>query len=339
MRILVLSALVSLLGCSVGPREVETTIKLGAERVDIDVQLRDIRALPADDLGQLRLYAEYQTWHETWVDDMKWAPTPNVYRFTPGPGRLGLTMHATMTRAEFDRCGRGFTTDGGVPACNHFPIELGATGYSVETHLKTNKIEVPAGTKVTWPANTTSMTLRVTVTAEMEKVVEGPSLLRGYELMTSDPANAAQALKQIELSEHRFTDDSAEAWRQFTTDLRACTEVKWCALRQESVRRSQAQLIYRTLQRSREAGVGVREPPAKESPLGWLSEPVFKLVPKDSFAIIDELRLRVLYETGLANYRERGELGWEPSTWAPVCRADVMKKKSLREFCTRLGVP
>lgn len=329
------AVVVMMTGCLAAPREVETVVRLGAERVDIDVELRDIRTAVAanDDLGQLQIFGWLHAWQPEWTEEMPWAPTPHVYQFNADAGVLSLTMHGTMRRAAFDACARGFAMDGGAPVCPGFPLQLDARGYSAQPFVDFMKLK--AVSKTSWPANAKVLSLTLHVPVEVEKVAGGPRLIRGFELYQSKPAAAQATIDAIGATETRL-NSSIDGWKRAFAEVKTCFEMPWCALQREALRRSQAQLIYRTLQKSGEAGLGVREPP--EYFRFVVPDGAGRAVPADALPLIDALRLRVAYDAALIGYRDSGSFDWAAQAWLPqICRAAMMKKKSLRELCTRLG--
>lgn len=332
MRFFAVVAIGVLSGCYTVPREVETVLHLGPDKVEIDVQLRDIRTTAPDELNQLQLFSTVSAWKADWVDTKPWAPTPDVYRFTADAGRLDLIMHGTMKRSEFDACARA---DAGV--CEGFPLALSASGYSAAPVIEVLKLTLPSSVKTAWPANATTIAFTVAVTPQMESGAAGPSFVRGFELFASDPAAATKAIAQMNEAEKQFTEAPVPVWAKTASELTACGDSRWCQLRVESLRRSQAILLYRYLLRGKETAIGLREPPEQQDAMRFDFGSMRSVLPKDSFAPIDELRLRVAYDNGLNAYRANGALGWSAATFRPVCRGEGAKKKSLKELCMRLG--
>ncbi len=323
------------LGCLAAPREVETTIDLGAQRVEIDVRLRDIRTSGFDELTQLRVLNEVGRWDPQWINDLPWAPTPNRFEFLSDAGRLDLAMHASMTRAEFDRCARS-GSDAGI--CDDFPIELGKSGYFVRPQLlSARSLIIDPKAKASWPADAGRISYRVGLSALEDPFIDsGPSLQRGFELHQSAPELAAQTLKKIEASEELFVRGSVSDWLKEVAALEGCIEQPWCRLRQEAVRREQMRLVHSYLRTRPEAGEGIRPPPKRH--IDFLGASFSLLNPKDNLAPVDELRLRVRYDIQLEELREQGWLSSDLRAWVSVCRPDTMKKASHKDFCARLGV-
>jgi len=329
---------VAVTACNVAPREVETVLKLSPERVMIEVVLRDIRTGAPDDLYQLQVFEPLSTWQPMWTEDMPWAPTPELYRFSADAGALTLTMKGAMKRAEFDRCARGFSTDGGEPTCPRFPLHLTAAGYSLpEGFVENQHVILSPRAQTTWRADAGVIALTLTLTPLTEQVTEGPSFVRGFELHQLASAAAQTTVKAIETMEKQLSTGAPE-WKKTLDGLKGCTDQPWCALRTEALRRAQARLLSRLLAESGEAGEGLRETPEDARIISLEGGPGYA-VPSDKLTPLDALRLRVRYDTGLSSYRETGSLGWSPATWAPICRPDVVKKRSLKELCTKLGAP
>ncbi len=330
MRMLVLVGVVALTACNVAPREVETVITLKAERVDIDVQLRDIRTGGRDDLYQFQVFEALSQWHTRWTEDWAWAPAPDVYRYTSDAGVLWLSMHATMTRSAFDACAR----DGG--ACEKFPLQLDAKGYSVLGGLiEGNNLVLARGAPTAWPADAGVIAISLGLTTRTEEVIAGPSLIRGFEIFSLAPEKASATAALINETEKRLYTGTADEWQKTLAELTSCLDRPWCELRKEAMRRSQAQLLHRYLWQQREAMVALRSPP--EDPRMVLPESIRGLVPADKVSLVDALRLRIRYDAGLAAYDKHGSLAWSGETWAAVCRPDVVKRRSLKELCIRLG--
>jgi hypothetical protein len=323
------------IGCIAAPREVEATLELGAQQVEIDVRLRDIRTSSTDDLTQLRVFNEFAQWTPEWVSGVPWAPTPAKFDYQGDAGRLDLAMHGTMARADFDTCARA-ASDAGV--CKDFPLELRQTGYAVRPEVLASKsLLVDAKMKSFWPADAGRISYRVRLNANDDAFIDhGPSLGRGFELFQSSPKQAAVTLKQIEASEELFVSGSAADWQKDVAGVESCVEPPWCRLRQEAVGREQTRLVYSYLRTQPEAGAGIRVPPKRH--IDFLGESLTALLPKDRLTPIDALRLRVRYDVQLADYREQGWLSLGQSAWGSVCRPDAIKKQSLKDFCARLGV-
>ena len=201
------------------------------------------------------------------------------------------------------------------------------------------KLKPPASVRATWPVNTPTIAFTVAVTPQMESGAAGPSFARGFELFASDPTAATKAIAQMDEAEKQFTGAPAAAWAKTASDLATCSGSRWCQLRVESLKRSGAILLYRYLLRGKETAIGLREPPEQRDALRFDFGSMRAVLPKESFAPIDELRLRVAYDNGLNAYQAGGALGWSATTFAPVCKGESAKKKSLREMCTRLAVP
>ena len=324
-----------MLGCLAAPREVETTLELGAQKVEIDVRLRDIRTSSTDDLTQLRVFNEFAKWNPEWISDVPWAPTPTKFEYLGDAGRLDLAMHGTMARADFDRCARA-ASDAGV--CDDFPLELSQAGYAVRPAVLASKaLLIDGKLRSSWPADAGRIAYRVRLNGSDDAFIEeGPSLGRGYEVMQASPKEAAQTLKQIEASEELFVHGSVADWLKEVAALEACVEPRWCRLRQEAVGREQTRLVYSYLRTRAEAGAGLRMPPKRH--IDFLGAPFTGLLPKDALAPIDELRLRVRYDVQLDDYREQGWLSPGQSAWGPACRPEATKKQSQKDFCARLGV-
>lgn len=335
MTVLVVAAL-AITACNVAPREVETVITLGAERVDIDVQLRDIRTGERDDLYQLQVFESLSAWESRWTEDLGWAPTPDAYRYSADAGRLSLSMHATMKRADFDRCARGFSSDGGEEVCSRFPLRLTSKGYAVpDGFVEKQQLVLARGSKTSWPADAKVLAVTLGLTEQTEKVTTGPSLLRGYEVFTASPEGARATVKLINETEKRLFAGPPEEFKKAIAELKTCTEAPWCALRSEAIRRLQARVLNRFLAELPEANVSLPEAP--EDPRMMMPESLRTMVPTDKLAPIDALRLRVRYDIGLEAYRTTGSLEWGGATFVGICRPEVVKKRSLKDLCIRLG--
>ena len=321
-------------GCIAAPREVETTIELGTKTVEIDVRLRDIRAASPDSLNQLRTFGDFSGWNPEWTNELSWAPTPTRFEYLADAGRLDLAMHGSMTRSDFDACARA-GSDAGV--CKDFPLELGKSGYSVRPEiLELKSLIIDPRARTTWAADAGRIACRVGLSAEKDTFIsEGPSLLPGFLQYRSDPTRAVETLKRIKASEALFTNGSIADWSKELTSLEACTELPWCALRQEAVRRDQANLVYTYLRSRGEAGDAIQSP--FPTYVDYFSAPT-ALVPKDALSLIDDLRLRIRYDVVVQRARSQGPTVQLENPWAPVCRPDTMRKPSLKDFCARLGV-
>jgi hypothetical protein len=323
------------LGCVAAPREVETTIDLGPQKVELDVRLKDIRTSGSRDLAQLRIFSEFATWKADWISDFPWAPTPSRFEYLSDGGQLDLAMHASMPRADFDRCARA-AADAGV--CEDFPLELGKAGYSIRPQvLKTKGLVVDPKAKTTWAADAGRIGYRVPLSDSEDKFIgDGPSLARGFELYRADPAAAAETIKKIDSAEELFDRGSVADWVKELAALGACNVQPWCGFRQEAARRDQLRLVYSYLKSRPEAGESMRLPPHRH--LEVLPSGAGLLTPKDTLPLVDDLRLRVRYDVHLDAMDGAGSLWGDPTAWAKVCRPDTMKKPSLKDFCARLGV-
>ena len=337
LKPLLLLPLALAVGCLAAPREVETTIDLGPQKVEIDVRLRDIRTEASDDLTQLRVFNEFARWNPEWINELPWAPTPTRFEYLrdADAGRLDLAMHGSMSRADFDKCARA-AFDAGV--CEDFPLALGKSGYSVRPEILSNQgLRVDPKARASWPADAGRIGYRVGLSGRDDPFINvGPSLQRGFALHQSSPASAAETLKKIEASEALFVSGSVADWLTEVAALEACTEQPWCRLRQEAVRRDQLRLVYSYLRLRPEGADGLRAPPSRH--IDFLGTAFTALLPKDLLPPIDELRLRVRYDVQRDAFGEQGWVTAEPKAWAPVCRPDTMKKPSLKDFCARLGV-
>ena len=332
LRLLSVLPLSLVVGCLAAPREVETTIDLGPQKVEIDVRLKDIRTSAGNDLNQLRTFGGFVRWDPKWVEDTPWAPAPTRFEYLADAGRLDLAMHGTMSRADFDTCARA-ASDAGV--CNDFPVGLGMAGYSVRPEiLNAKSLIIDPKAKSTWPADAGRLAYSVILSPKEELFIKnGPSLQRGFELYATPLA--PQTLKQIDATDEVFLRGSAADWLKELTALEACTQEPWCRFRQEAVHRDQLGLVYSYLRPRPEAGDGLAQSPVFDNYLGL---PFPLLVPKDTLPLIDELRMRVRYDSQLDNYRILGWVTTDASPWSPVCRPDTMKKPSIKDFCARLGV-
>lgn len=317
------SLLLLLAGCIAAPREVETTLELGAQKVEIDVKVKDIRAIGADDLRQLDTFATFAKWDKDWISEMPWAPTPAKFEYVANGARLDLALHGSMPRAEFDRCAGA---DGGCPS---FPVTLGKAGYAVSPEvLGLKSLTIDPKQKAAWPADVKKLTFTVAFSGDPDTfVLDGPSLLRGYQLWSQSPAKAAETLAKIKAAEEKRAE--GKEWNDV-----ACTEVPWCGLEREALNRDRVRLVYRYLAaRADLVSHGLRSPPAQT--IDYLGSTFVNVAPKESFAPADELKLRILYDEARDGFRE---LGSARAEWTLVCRADAMKKPALKEFCGRLGV-
>lgn len=321
------------LGCLAAPREVETTLELGAQKVEITVRLKDIRTSAPDELNQLRVFNEFSTWDPAWINELPWAPAATRFEYASDGGSLELLMHASMTRADFDKCARA-PADAGL--CVDFPVELGKAGYAVRPEvLALKSLVIDPRQKASWPADAGRIGYRVGLSASEEQFIDvGPSLARGFAIHRSAPAVASQTMKKIEASEQVFLQGSLADWTKELSALDACTEQPWCALRQEAARREQLRLVFGYLSTRPEAGFELRAPPERH--IEFLGGGLGKLLPKDALSPIDELRLRIRYDVQLEAFRGKGWLAAD--AWQTVCRPDTMKKPSLKDFCSRLGV-
>lgn len=285
-----------------------------------------MRTLGSDDLRQLETFGTFAKWDPDWLSDVPWAPTPTRFEYLGDAGRLDVAMHATMTRADFDRCARGLPDGGG---CAAFPLSLGKAGYAVRPELTGLKsLVVDPKAKAAWAADAGRISYTVGLSGEPDRFIrEGPSLLRGFQLWTSEPAKAAEAVAQVKADGEKRA--SGAEWAD-----PVCTDVPWCGLRTEALNRDRSRLVYRYLQaRTNEAGYGLRGPPPNT--IDYLGSTFIPLVPKDALPAADDLKLRIVYDVSLAEFRENGTAR---APWNLVCRPDTMKKPSLKEFCGRLGV-
>ncbi len=313
-------------GCLAAPREVETQLTLGPKQVEIDVRLKDVRGVGADDLRQLDTFAMFATWKKDWLDDVPWAPTPTRFEFIADAGRLDVALKGTMARADFDACARG-APDGGP--CHTFPLELGKNGYAVKAEvLGLTSLTIDPKAKAAWPADAGRIAYTVKLSGDPDRfILDGPSLLRGHALYTSDPAKAEATLAQIK------ADEVKRASGEWAVPV--CTDIPWCGLRTEALQRDRARLVYRYLftRQESEAGYGLRAPPPLT--VDYLGSTFATQIPKDRLAVLDDLRLRIVYDLALAGFHESGRAS---APWERVCRPDVMKKPSLKAWCQKLGV-
>lgn len=312
------------MGCVAAPRDIEATLELGAQKVEIDVRLRDIRTVHADDLTQLQLFAQFSKWDPNWISDVPWAPTPTRFEYIGDGGTLDLRMRGSMSRADFDNCARG-------PGCDKFPVELGKAGYAVRPEaLKDLRVDPKART--TWPADAGRISYRFSPNEEF--LAEGASLVRGFTIFQTSPAAAVETVNQIATAEAAFQDGGVGEWTKSLAAIDACTPEPWCGLRAEAARRDQLRLVYEYLRTKPEAGEGLGSPPERH--LEFFSESVAGLGLKPGFSPIDELRLRVAYDVQLELFRANRVTG--KAAWARACRPDSMKQPAQRDFCARLGV-
>lgn len=333
LKFLVIFPLCFAIGCVAAPREVETTIDLGPQKVEIDVRLHDIRTSGNNALTQLQLFSEFSKWDPKWIEELPWAVAPTRFEYASDGGRLDLSMHGTMSRADFDKCARA-AYDAGV--CNEFPVMLSKSGYGVRPEvLQLASLTIDPKAKAAWPADAGRMSYRVALSPKEEQFIkDGPSLAEGFELHRANPAAADATVKKMEAAESLFVKGSIADWQKELAELEACTEQPWCKFRRESVRRDQTRLVYGYLSKRPEAGAAIKGAPSRH--LDFLDSSLGGLVPKDPLPLVDDLRMRILYDVQLDDFREQGWLGSDP--WAAVCRPDTMKKPSLKDFCARLGV-
>ena len=323
-----------LAACIAAPRDVETTLTFGDDKIDIDVKVKDIRAAADDDLGQLRTFFDYAQWKPSWIEDLPWAPSPDVYEFSLENNKLNLTMHGSMTRSEFDRCVR-IAQDGKPRACPKFPFDRLSAGYALSDEVKQNRsIVLDRDTPAAWPFDAQKISVHFRPNKEeVSFIAEGPSLSHGYTLVQAMPLKAAETLNQISAGEALFMDSTGEQVRAQVAELESCSEPRWCAFRLEAARREAAHLVYAYLRGSPQAGTGVRAPPALGNDLAGRA--FASRLPKDKLALLDELKLRIAYDVMLDGYREQGSM--PATTWDAVCRPDTMKKPTLKDFCLRIG--
>lgn len=332
---LVVLPLTLTLGCLAAPREVETMIDLGPQKVEIDVRVKDIRTLNTDDLNQLRVFSEFASWNPEWINELPWAPTPTRFEYSGDGGRLDLTMHGSMARADFDRCARA-ASDAGV--CADFPLELGKSGYAVRPEvLALKSLVIDGRQKSTWAADAGRIGYRVGLSGAEDKfIASGPSLARGFALAQAAPAVAAETVKKIDATEDVFARGTVADWVKELAALATCADEPWCRLRKEAVQRDQLRLVNAYLKARPEAGEAIRAAPSRH--LDFFGGPIGGLVPKDTFAPIDELRLRVKYDVQVDRFHDDGWVLADPNPWAAVCRPDTTKKPGLKDLCARLGV-
>gem|GEM_PF-2925728 len=318
----------SLMGCPAAPREVEAIVELGAQRVEIDVRLRDIRTPHADDLTQLQLFEQFSKWDPNWISDVPWAPTPTRFEYIGDGGTLDLRMHGSMSRADFDKCARA-PLDSGV--CEKFPLELGKAGYAVRPEL-VRELRIDPKARAAWPADAGRISYRF---GTNEKFLDdGASLVGGFTTFQVSPTAAVDAVKKIAANDTVFLDGTVAEWTKALAAIDACTSEPWCALQADAAGRDQLRLVEAYLRTKAEPSEGLEGAPPRH--LDFFRDSVAPLVPKIGFAPIDDLRLRLAYDAQLRRFRERGSTG--NASWARVCRPDSMKQPALKDFCARLGV-
>ncbi len=313
-------------GCSVAPREVRVVAELGADQVEVTAELIDLRTSERDPLQAVRavvggaeaLSAVRLEKGLSWLTGV--TVTPRA-----GEATLDVVVRGKVDRQTFDRCARtDITREKLRGACEDFPLRLDGAGYTLRER------KAPLG-ELRWPAGVARIEARVPFgRADARFLDDGPSLLDAYRLYARTPTVAAAAVAQADALRAAHFASSPAAWLDALDALERCTAEPWCELQWQTVRALQLGQVHGYLMgASDESGDDLRPPPSSNRRDAHV-QPQSRLPP------IEELRLRVLYDIALDRQGPTGAL--PELRWRAVCRADVARQPSQRDFCARLGV-
>ncbi|WP_375758600.1 hypothetical protein [Corallococcus exercitus] len=167
--------LLFLCGCPAGPREVELTLTLGAEQVEVQALLRDVQVWTRDPAEGLLAFQQVQRPEAPFAAELlrryAWLPRLQRWEWRVREEALDLGLVGSMPRADFDTClampveerTRG---PAGTRRCEGFPLVRSGEAYQVAPGLEPSRSREPAPVVITpmrWPLDTRKLQARVLV--------------------------------------------------------------------------------------------------------------------------------------------------------------------------------
>ncbi|NMO21167.1 hypothetical protein HPC49_28630 [Pyxidicoccus fallax] len=320
-------------GCFITPREGDISVELGAERVDVVVQLRDVRLVPHDVLDGLRVfvpYADLESARGLFAKSpmAKWGGTLTSVTWRARDRTLDVEVRGTLPRSAFETCARAACGGGPAPTedrCEGFPIRrCGAGGILTPDapRLDTHEVRAPEQ----WPAEAKRLEARL-VYVKQDELKPALEVFSSY---SRAPVAARASLQQVDAFKQAY--DGGDLSRASSLYEHARTTANPLVL--EGVQRERMRLLHRFLDSHR--AVLLSLPPGLDSFVGF--QPDDREPPLAPMPELLRLRLQIAYEAALRDYRgPRGRVTPADLVLGEVCAdAHIQRNKASRRFCDQL---
>ncbi|WP_164021276.1 hypothetical protein [Pyxidicoccus trucidator] len=323
-------------GCLMAPREAEFTLEPGAERVEVRVELRDIRLVTDDLVEGPKLLVDFIDLESAKkVFDKSamagWGVVLTGVTWRAREQTLDVEVRGFLPRSAFDACASARCDDASAPAagqCAAFPITKCNGEYSA--HLPGSELEreYRFASPSRWPGDSRQLTGRLAMNPD-HTLAKYPSALGVFTHLTRAPEAARVTLQRMERFGKVYTRDQVAEAAKLFEEARAAGDL----LAVEHANRERMHLLYQFLASHRARLLS--RPPGVLAGLryiGWQSVP-----PEVPMPELLRLRLQIAYEAALRGFTESGALTRVDTELAEVCvEPAVQRVAASRQWCDLL---
>jgi len=243
-----------LCGCPAGPSEVELTIALGADQVEVQATLRDVRLWTQDPAEALRAFHEVSAPEAPLaarlLREYPWMPRLQRWEWKVRGEALDLALTGSMPRSQFEACvamppEQRTGTAEEASSCLGFPLWRSGDEYRSILETPPQSLEGPewiALGATRWPIREQRIQARVRLGSKWLPASRG-SALPAFELQAREPEAVSSYLALVERLGRAFSEGDTPACKAIQAEAARVLPPVVLALFQAQVRRERLWLI------------------------------------------------------------------------------------------------
>ena len=241
--------------CLAVPSEIELTVELGADQVEVQASLRDIQLWTEDPVEALRIFHGVHAPEAARASEMlghfPWRPQLSRWEWQVRGQALDLVIGGSMPRSQFDACvampleQRGTSSAGRSP-CHGFPLRLMEGAYRPAEEASPKGLGTPPWKllgQTRWPARERRLQARVQVDVEGFFPPMRQSALPAFQLHASDPEAAASYTSLVQRYGAAFREGDTPACQTLQSEAERTLPARLLLLFHAQLRRERLWLL------------------------------------------------------------------------------------------------
>jgi hypothetical protein len=241
-------------GCPAAPSEVELTIALGAEQVEVQATLRDVRLWTQDPAEALRAFQEVRAPDAPLASKLlrqyPWMPRLQRWEWQVRGEALDLALTGAMPRSEFDTCVARTPEQRTAPEeasspCRGFPLWRQGDEYRSILDAEPPGLSGPdwiALGATRWPIREQRLQTRVRLASKWLPASSGPAL-PSFELNAREPEAVSSYVALVERLHRAFIAGDTPACKALQAEAARVLPPRIESLFQAQLRRERLWLI------------------------------------------------------------------------------------------------